>query len=695
MRGAKYLTYIGFAGAVLGLQGCDQLPLEQSNETEGTNKSVSAALELVPTQFDGANMAVLAMGANGEPIILGTDELGGVEIYSITGEKTGGLEAGDAESIDIRYDVSFGSDGGAFLSVLDTGANTLRFFIHSAARLTDVTGAPISSDFATTGVCLHKNRTDQNLYAFIVGENGEIDQWLLYPDTDGKVSGRIVRRMNAASEVGYCVANDRTGDIYASEQAVGVWRFSANPESDIAPEIIDINRFGKIDDETGGIAIANGTGGKSYLFASNASVNKINVYDIANDHEFIGSVSIDANGAIDGVEEPGGIFVFNHPLAEPFSEGVLIVSDDDNGDDPTNYKLVSLATIAGALGIDFAAVPMSDSTEPAPIATVFPTLETPPVGNHGDAADDPAIWVHPTDPSLSLVIGTEKQNGLYVYDLSGNTVQFLPDGKMNNVDLRYGFTLNGEETTIVTASNRTDDTLAIYSIDVASRRLVNIADGPQATGMSDPYGLCMYRSAASGTTYAIVNDTDGVVKQWALRETAPGKVSAELMREFSVGSQTEGCVADDSTGVLLIGEEAIGLWKYGAEPEDGDARSAVVLATDDDALNPDVEGVSIYHKENGEGYIVVSSQGSDSYVLYQLQAPHEFVGTFAIIADGASGIDGASETDGLDVTSAPLGDKFPKGLLVVQDGRNVLPPEPQNFKFVSWADIETSLGLVE
>jgi 3-phytase len=695
MRGSKHLTYLGFAGALLGFQGCDQLALERPEDAKETDQAVAATLELVPTQFDGANMAVLAMDANGAPVILGTDELGGVEIYSVAGEKIGSLQAGEAESIDIRYNVDVAGDGGAFLSVLDASANTLRFFTHSATGINDVTGVPISTAFATKGVCLHKNRTDQNLYAFIVGENGEIDQWLLYADIAGKVSGRIVRRMNAASEVGYCVANDRTGDIYASEQAVGVWRFSANPESDIAPEIIDIIRFGNIDDETGGIAIANGTGGKSYLLASNASVNKINVYDIANDHEFIGSVSIDAHGAIDGVEEPGGIFAFNHPLSDPFSEGVLIVADDDNGDDPTNYKLVSLASIAGALGIDFGAAPMADSTEPAPIATVFPTLETPPVGNHGDAADDPAIWVHPTDPSLSLVIGTEKQNGLYVYDLSGNTLQHLPDGKMNNVDLRHGFTLNGEETTIVTASNRTDDTLAIYAIDVASRRLINVADGPQATGMTDPYGLCMYQSAASGTTYAIVNDTDGVVKQWALRETAPGKVSAELMREFSVGSQTEGCVADDSTGVLLIGEEAVGLWKYGAEPEAGDARSAVVLAADDDALNPDVEGVSIYHKENGEGYIVVSSQGSDSYVLYQLQAPHELVGTFAIIADGASGIDGASETDGLDVTSAPLGGKFPKGLLVVQDGRNVLPPEPQNFKFVSWADVETALDLVE
>ena len=52
-----------------------------------------------------------------------------------------------------------------------------------------------------------------------------------------------------------------------------------------------------------------------------------------------------------------------------------------------------------------------------------------------------------------------------------------------------------------------------------------------------------------------------------------------------------------------------------------------------------------------------------------------------------------SETDGLDVTSAPLGPLFPQGALVVQDGRNITPAERQNFKLVSWERIAEALGL--
>ena len=40
--------------------------------------------------------------------------------------------------------------------------------------------------------------------------------------------------------------------------------------------------------------------------------------------------------------------------------------------------------------------------------TVTATVETEPVPHSGDSADDPAIWIHPTDPAQSTIIGTDK-----------------------------------------------------------------------------------------------------------------------------------------------------------------------------------------------------------------------------------------------------------------------------------------------
>ena len=59
----------------------------------------------------------------------------------------------------------------------------------------------------------------------------------------------------------------------------------------------------------------------------------------------------------------------------------------------------------------------------------------------------------------------------------------------------------------------------------------------------------------------------------------------------------------------------------------------------------------------------------------------------------AAGIDGSSETDGLEVSSANFGGPYAKGMLVIQDGYKRLPDGPQNFKYVAWADIAAALQL--
>ena len=56
--------------------------------------------------------------------------------------------------------------------------------------------------------------------------------------------------------------------------------------------------------------------------------------------------------------------------------------------------------------------------------------------------------------------------------------------------------------------------------------------------------------------------------------------------------------------------------------------------------------------------------------------------------------DGTSETDGLAATALPL-PGYPKGILVVQDGHNQIPTEPQNFKIIDWRQIEPLISSTE
>jgi 3-phytase len=97
-------------------------------------------------------------------------------------------------------------------------------------------------------------------------------------------------------------------------------------------------------------------------------------------------------------------------------------------------------------------IPAPESVAETALNAVVPQRETPPLFDdeaEGNAdADDPAIWLHPQHPHLSLVIGTKKDGGLGVYALGGHEVQAIlapptpsPEdapGRFNSVDIAYG-----------------------------------------------------------------------------------------------------------------------------------------------------------------------------------------------------------------------------------------------------------------
>lgn len=355
------------------------------------------------------------------------------------------------------------------------------------------------------------------------------------------------------------------------------------------------------------------------------------------------------------------------------------------------YAFCMLGLAAAGCAGQSAAPDATPAAIPMPLRQVVPIVETTPVDSVGDAADDPAIWVHPEDPLQSLVIGTDKQKGLNVYDLDGRLLQALPDGRMNNVDLRDGFAVDGRRMALVAASNRTDRTIALYLLDPGTRRLSRAGD-PVPTGFADPYGLCLYASR-DGAYFVFVSDSGtGQFRQWRIR--AEGSVLfAERVRAFRVGSRAEGCVADDETGALYVAEEDVALWKFRADPGGGNARRAIDRVGGASGLVADLEGVSIWHGRGGDGYILLSNQGANRYAVYRRDDPNAYVGSFELVDDARTGIDGTADTDGLAVTSQPVGPRFPDGLLVVQDGSNLPAGQNQNFKYVSWRDVATALGL--
>ncbi len=321
----------------------------------------------------------------------------------------------------------------------------------------------------------------------------------------------------------------------------------------------------------------------------------------------------------------------------------------------------------------------------APAVSVTARGETTPVGTaNADAADDPAIWRNAADPAQSLIVGTDKKAGLYVYGLDGKTRDFLDAGRVNNVDLRDGIRIGGGKGILVVASDRNDVArarLALFRLDPATAKLTALGSVDGGTG--EAYGLCMARHG--DTAHAFIILKDGTVNQVAL-DLAGEAPAGRIVRTMKLGTQSEGCAVDDRTGTLYVAEEDVGLWRFDARA-DGSTAPVQIAAVDGRHIVADAEGVAIAPMGEKDGYVIVSSQGDNSYVLYRLR-DDSFVGRFRIV-DGAIG--GAEETDGIELMLGDFGPAYPGGLFIAQDGHNAAAA--QNFKLVAWDDIVAALGL--
>ena len=327
--------------------------------------------------------------------------------------------------------------------------------------------------------------------------------------------------------------------------------------------------------------------------------------------------------------------------------------------------------------------------------------ETAPVASDEDAADDPAIWFNRRDREASLVLGTDKQAGLYVFDLAGRAVEFLPVGQLNNVDLRQGGVGVFD---VAVASNDSINAVTVFLIDRDTGFVGQVGDFP--TGKTEPYGICL---GATPVGYLpIVTYKDGTVQIFSMPAPTPEEADDyaqgsadmpfDLVREVKLDTQLEGCVVDEFHNRLFIGEEVAGIWSLELGSEDS-APLAVDMISDGNGLAADVEGLTIWRGEGGKGWLIASAQGADRFVVYDREAPHTPRGVFAVgelrAEDGSVIIDAITNTDGLDAHSGDFGPRFPRGFLAIQDDENTDPAQFQNFKYVDWRRVEKSLDLPE
>jgi 3-phytase len=280
-------------------------------------------------------------------------------------------------------------------------------------------------------------------------------------------------------------------------------------------------------------------------------------------------------------------------------------------------------------------------------------LADPAIGDQ----DDMCVWVHPADPAKSVVVTSDKAaNRLFVYDLDGKTIQSVGVKHPGNIDSRTGFPLAGGRVDIVAVNLRDEKRLAVFKVGPESRKLSRIDDGAIDTG--ENYGGCLYKSEKTGKFFAVITSYSGAVTQFELSDGG-GKVRGKKVRAWKVGGVCEGAVADDRAGKVYISEESKGVWELGGEPDDP-APGSLAIKVGENGLKGDVEGLAIFSRPEGAGYLLVSDQGKNRVRVYRREGKHEYVGAF--------GVAGMGEPDGIEVVSAGLGPKFPNGLFLCHTG---------------------------
>jgi len=541
------------------------------------------------------------------------------------------------ERLDVRPDAHPSADR-ALAVLVDSNleqAQPVRIDL-AAGTLTRLPAIP-SAGFGIEAACMYRDAQHLD-HVFLVGADGQAQQWLLGEPY------RMVRRLALPTGVEHCRVDDAHATLFVAEEGMGLWAYGADAEGPSVRAPVALRApYGGLKGEIGALAVLPG-----------------------------GVAALGEQGELLTWRRDGGKWQAQPARALGAEQLVALGGGSLMVRTTKGWQAPALAWKTG-------------SAPPRPLPIVVPRMQTAPVAQMGDAADDPAIWVNPADASKSRILGSNKKQGLLVYDLEGRQTQFLPSGRLNNVDLRQDLRFGGERFDLALATQRDEQSMVLYTID-AGGELAEAARLP--TGLSDIYGTCLYRTQEGGLD-AFVNDKDGRYEHWQITR-AGGEFGAKLARRFRVATQPEGCVADDRSGLLFVGEEDKALWVTSAKA-DRPATLTMVMPVGE-WLHDDIEGMGIYHGDK-RSYLVVSSQGNSSYVVFDAAPPFKVRGAFRVGMDPVAGIDGASETDGLEVSSANFGGPYARGMLVVHDGFKRMPDGAQNYKAVAWDDVAKALKL--
>ncbi|SHI62240.1 3-phytase [Mesonia phycicola] len=287
--------------------------------------------------------------------------------------------------------------------------------------------------------------------------------------------------------------------------------------------------------------------------------------------------------------------------------------------------------------------------------------------------DDPAIWVNAQNTQESIVFGTDKETdgAIYAFNLDGKIIEEKTLHGMkrpNNVDVEYNVKLNDSVTTdILMFTEREREQIRLFSVPdmkPLDQGGFKVFQEKRENEWNLPMGISIYKSPKTDKTYAIVGRKNGpkinYLQQFEL-VPAGDHIEFKLVREFgkfSAEKEIEAIAVDEELGYIYYSDEMVCVRKYNAEP---DASNEELSCFGGEYFNRDIEGIAIAKYNNQEGYIIVSNQQEGTFNFFDRKT-NQFLYAKNL---------GTVETDGCEVYTGYLNEKFPNGLFVaMNDNKN-------------------------
>jgi 3-phytase len=287
-------------------------------------------------------------------LIYGSNKKGGLAVYNLEGAETDYYPIGNVNNVDIiKAGILDDTTVEVYLGCSNRSTQGINIFrVDSLGKLTDLIPGSFQVDSSKIddiyGFCFGQSIDGKKSYAIINGKNGHMQQFeMMLSDKDLQL--KLVREIKFDDQTEGMVVDRQTQSLYVGEENTGIWQLSLNPDSDsktLLEQSTDSNPNISYDIE--GLTIYRNTD-VALLIASSQGNFSYAAFDLANDHEYIGSFKIIDGNVCDGVQETDGIEAIAADFGTGLEKGIFVAQDGFNYDGDSlmsqNFKMVNMQEI--------------------------------------------------------------------------------------------------------------------------------------------------------------------------------------------------------------------------------------------------------------------------------------------------------------------------------------------------------------